>query len=170
MRWPTLIRWLTGIFLSAVILFCGFHWRVDFNLDSGRERKCQCLFNFAIWRGEPEATIISRALGPRNDGVDWLQVQDGPYYLRLINPSYPRMLGQFHRSVNLLEINEVRDERLPRSLAEWVMDDLRAGRDCYWTWRRLERFQKLLGQAWEKDEDLTLDFDQVRSVWLQSAS
>jgi hypothetical protein len=80
------------------------------------------------------------------------------------------MLGQFHRTVNLLEIYEIRDERLPRSLAEWVMEDLRSSRDCYWTWRRLERFQQVFDQVWREDEDLTLDFDQVRSVWLQSAS
>jgi hypothetical protein len=50
------------------------------------------------------------------------------------------------------------------------MEDLRSGRDCYWTWRRLERFQQVFDQVWREDEDLTLDFDQVRSVWLQSAS
>ena len=143
----------------AVIYF-GYGWQLEWNTNSGYQRRVHSLLGVSVYTGKPEPTVISDWRNIDSGDGEWIRIASGPNHGMLVNPCYVHVLNNV-RQTELM----IRDPKHRREYSGWILGDLRENQricDVSSHCKAVTDAMFLLDIDYEEE---SLSIEQLKQIW-----
>lgn len=70
---------VSGVLLAVLVtLLFGFGWRLEWDTNSGKERRIQTVWGVGLFMSKPKATVLSEWRDYQGSGSHWVKVASDP--------------------------------------------------------------------------------------------